>query len=147
MEKRNVRKELLEYNGIIKENDDIYREAAKVLGLPDCAFWILYMLQVGGTALTQREICDAIYQPKQTVNSALKKLEQDGYIEMKGTENHRRKPICLTEKGELLAKGTVDRVIVAEQKTLSEMTQEEKEVFIRLFRKYTDLLHKNMRGL
>lgn len=147
MEKKNVGKELLEYNSIIKENDDIYREIAKTLGLPDCAFWILYMLREGGTELTQREICAAIYQPKQTVNSALKKLEQEGYIEMAGQDNHRRKPIHLTEKGEQLAQRTVDRVIAAEQKTLSEMTQEEKDVFIRLFRKYTDLLRKNMREL
>lgn len=147
MEKKNVRKELSEYNSIIKENDDIYREIAKALGLPDCAFWILYTLREGGTALTQREICNAIYQPKQTVNSALKKLEQDGCIEMNGTENHRRKPICLTPKGQQLASETVDRVIAAEQKTLSEMSQEEKEVFIRLFRRYTDLLRKNMKEL
>ena len=40
-----ARKRLNEYNDLFKENDEIYRAAAKRLGLPDCAFWILYTLR------------------------------------------------------------------------------------------------------
>lgn len=43
------------------------------MGLSDCTFWILYALRENNARLTQSEICNFFYQPKQTVNSALKK--------------------------------------------------------------------------
>ena len=66
-------------NNLFKENDEIYRNAAKRVGLPDCAFWIFYILREDsikkeGNILTQSEICSTMYLPKQTVNSAMKKL-------------------------------------------------------------------------
>lgn len=144
MTKKNTGKRLSEYNSIIKETDELYRDAARALGLPDCAFWILYVLREDGRILTQSEICDAIYQPKQTVNSALKKLEREGFIKLADGSDRRSKSILFTKKGEALAGGTVDRVIAAEHKALAGLTGEEQEVFIGLFRKYTDLLKENM---
>lgn len=144
MTKKNMGKRLSEYNSIIKETDELYRDAARALGLPDCAFWILYALREDGGICTQSEICDALYQPKQTVNSSLKKMERQGCIELVDGSNRRSKRIVLTGKGEALAEKTVDRVIAAEHRALAAMTEEEQEVFIGLFRKYTDLLKENM---
>ena len=76
----NLTQRLYEYNTIIKENDELYRGVARTLGLPDCAFWILYALRESAQVLTQSEICNAMYQPKQTLNSPIKKREADGYI-------------------------------------------------------------------
>ncbi len=136
---------LLEYNGIIKENDELYRGLARTMGLPDGAFWILYTLRERDEAVTQREICDAIYLSKQTVNSALKKLEQEGYLVLNGQKDRRSKQIRLTEKGVTLAANTVDRVFAFENRTWAGLTEEEQEIFLRLFHKYTALLKKNMR--
>lgn len=66
---------LREYNDSLKAIDDTYRAAARRFGLPECAFWILYTLRVERSPLTQSEICALQYQPKQTVHSALKRLE------------------------------------------------------------------------
>ncbi len=147
MDKLNIDKKLLEYNSIIKENDKLYHEAAKTFGLSDCAFWILYVLRESDAELTQSEICCTIYQPKQTVNSALKKLETNGYIELKQINNHRNKQIHLTQKGIKLASITVDRVMHIEQKSFSELENEEKEIFLKLFKKYTNILKNNMQIL
>lgn len=141
------REYLLKLNNILKENDEIYRNTAKNSGLPDCAFWILYTLRDEGNITTQSEICSAIYLPKQTVNSALKKLESDGYLQLLNTNDRRSKQVSLTPKGLALAETTVDRVIAWETKALSGMTADEKETFLRLFRKYTDLLNVNMLAL
>lgn len=138
---------LSEYNGIFKETDEIYHNIAKTLGLSDCAFWILYSLRTEGDALTQSEICNTFYQPKQTVNSALKKLEQNGYIELLERSDRRRKQIRLTQKGITLAEETVDRVIGVEQKTMSGLDEAEQKAFVGLFRKYTDLLKCNMQTI
>lgn len=133
-------KRLFEYNSIIMENDDIYRHVARKFGLSECTFWILYSLREDNTCLTQRKLCNMLSQPKQTVNSALKKLEADGYLELCLGEDRRSKQIRLTKKGEALATKTVDKVIALENRTFDIFTKEEQEQFLRLFRKYTDNL-------
>lgn len=138
---------LSKLNNLIKENDDIYRNVAKRLGLPDCTFWILYSLREKENSTTQSEICSVIYLPKQTVNSAMKKLENDGYIELLSTNNRRSKQVTLTPKGLALAEKTVDRIIARETDALAGMTPDEKETFLQLYRKYTDLLNENMKTL
>lgn len=142
-----VRKRLIEYNSIFKENDELYHEVAKTLGLSDCVFWILYSLREENKALTQSEICYALHQPKQTVNSALKKLEHSGYIVLEEMRDRRSKQVRLTKKGQELAERTADRVIALEQEALWEMTETEQEMFIRLFYKYTQLLKQSMKKI
>ena len=135
---------LHEYNNIFKENDNIYRDVAKRLGLSECAFWILYVLRADDTISTQSEICGAWYQSKQTVNSALKNLEANGYIELRCVKDRRSKSISLTDKGINISQKTVDKVIKAEQEALSSLNAEEQEAFISLFHKYTDALKAQM---
>lgn len=144
MKKNNARKMLWEYNTIFKENDDIYRCAAKGLGVSDCALWILYAVRAEEN-VTQKDICGTIHYPKQTVNSALKKLESEGCIVLSEMEDRRSKQISLTPKGVKLAEKTADKIVAAELAALSGLTDEERETFIELFRKYTELLKNNMR--
>lgn len=135
---------LIEYNGLYKENDELYRNAARVFGLSDCAFWILYSLRECDRELKQSDICSAIYLPKQTVNSSLKKLEQEGIIELTAGADRRSRFVRLTRKGIDLAAKSVDAVLAAEQRALGKMKEEEQAAFLGLFRKYTDLLKNEM---
>ena len=72
------REALAAYNDAYKEQDDLYRAVARQCGLSDCAFWVLYALREAGRPMTQSDVCAAVYQPKQTVHSALKKLLEEG---------------------------------------------------------------------
>lgn len=147
MDRKRINRSLSEFNGIVKESDEIYRCAAKACGLSDSAFWILYTLRTEEETYTQSEICNILYQPKQTVNSALKKLEQDGYIRLTEMKDRRSRRVNLTEKGRKLAEKTVDRIVDAEMEALSGLTEEERRVFIGLSQKYIDLLKENMQKL
>lgn len=139
-------KRLAEYNSIIKEHENLYRQIAKRSGLSECAFWILYSLRESGASLTQSELCYALSQPKQTIHSALKKLEDQNYIQLLSDQDRRRKQIQLTSLGEQLAQETVDRVIVLENQTFDTFSEEEQELFLRLLHKYTDNLKTNLSG-
>lgn len=139
-----ISKRLLEMGSIMKEGDGIYRDAAKALGMSDCAFWILYSLRCDSDALTQSNICSTMFQPKQTVNSALKKLRDDGYIDMADTLDHRGKLIRLTPKGIKLVEKTIDLVVAAEYETLRGLPEDEQSELIRLLRKHTSLLKKHV---
>ena len=140
MEQINARKSLLEYNRIFKENNKIYHELGKELGLPECTMWILYTLRENDDIHTQSEMSSSMYQPKQTVNSALKKLENSGYIKLTEMADRRSKQVHLTDKGEALCKKTVDSIIAAENRAFSKMSEDETKTFLTLFRKYTEFL-------
>ncbi len=144
MEENHAWQILAQYNSIFRESDQIYRTAAKSFGLSDYAFWILYSLREASTPLTQSDICNQIYLPKQTVNSALKKLEADGVIVMEEMTDRRSKRLALTQKGQTLAARTADRVLAAEHDAFLGLSAQEQEEFIHLFRKYTDILKQNM---
>lgn len=142
-----ARKRLTEYNEIFKEIDDIYHGIARIFRLPECAFWILYTLRMEKLPLTQSEICNLQYQPKQTVNSALKKMAEDGYIKLVHESDQRSKQICLTEKGERLAEKTVDKVSGAETSALIGLSDSEQEQFFYLLKKYKGLLREKIEVL
>ncbi|MGF7143870.1 DNA-binding MarR family transcriptional regulator [Anaerotaenia torta] len=139
-----ISKLLSNYNGIIKENEQLYRNVTKALGLSDSAFWILYALRETEGGITQKDIINANYLPPQTINSALKKLEAEGFVELCTVSDKRKKQVRLTEKGEQLAAQTADRVLTIEMETMGSLTPQEQEEFLGLFRKYTDLLKKNL---
>ena len=94
---------LLAYNWETKLLDDVYRSAVKKCGLPECAFWILYTLRMEPDSFTQARICEFLREPKQTVNSALKKLEAGGYLTLSPGADQRSKPVRLTDSGLQLA--------------------------------------------
>lgn len=139
--------QLLIYNAIFKENNDIYRNTAKALGLSESAFWILYTIQEMDDVITQSEICDMQFLPKQTINSALKKLEAEGYLNLVFTGNRKSKQIILTTKGKELVDNTINAVILAELRAWETLSIEEQNLFLQLFRNYTDALREQMDSL
>ena len=91
-------RQLIEFNHIYKEFNDVYREAATKVGLSLSGFDILYAICEMGDGCLQRDISQMCCIPKQTVNSSIRKLEQDRYLILekgKGRDMH----IHLTEKG------------------------------------------------
>ena len=71
------------YNRLWKEQDDIWQKAARKSGLPRTSYWILYTIVVTAPApLSQADLCENWYFPRQTVNSAVKKLVSDGLVSL-----------------------------------------------------------------
>ena len=102
--------QLTEYNCLYKENSAIYHDVCNRFGLSDSTFWILYILRTEEAPITQSDICVALSQPRQTVNSSLKKLEREGLLALSGEGGRHGKPVSLTPQGLELAEKTVDRV-------------------------------------
>lgn len=138
---------LLEFNSIFKENNDLYRVAAKSFGISLSVFWVLYFLREDSEIHTQKDICYASFLPKQTINSAIKKMETEKLIEHCCGNDKRSKELRLTDKGMELAQKTVDKIIDAERKTMNELSDKEQKLFVDIFRKYTDRLCVNFTDL
>lgn len=139
MEQRDA---LTAYNDVYKEQEELYRAAIRRCGLSDCAFWVLYALRDAGRPLTQSDICAAVYQPKQTVHSALKKLLEEDVLRLTEGRDRRSKYLVLTAAGEELTAHTVDRVTAAEETAMDALTAEERTRLLLLFRRYNAALRQ-----
>ena len=135
---------LVTFNATINGYEEIYRGVAKSFGLSDCAFWILYYIRQSEEKVTQKDICSFIYQPKQTVHSALKKMVEDGLIEVGDYNGKRHKYVTLTEKGEAFSKKTIDLVLAEEIAIFEDMDVSEREIAMKLLEKYSDSLSRRM---
>lgn len=138
---------LTQYNKSFKSIDETYRNAAKRFGMSECTFWILYTLRVENPPVTQSEICALQYQPKQTVNSALKKLENEGILTLSVGTDRRNKYVSLTPKGLRLAEKTVDVFADSEAKALLLMSEDEQDALCSLLKKYNSLLTDKLQAI
>lgn len=124
--------------------DQLYRCAAETFELPDSAMWVLYHLSVAKPAgeISQQDLVDLTMLPKQTINSAVSGLVEEGLVELEpipGTRN--RKRILLTSEGEELAEETVLKLYRAECRALGRMGQKKMEQLFELCDElYDDLL-------
>lgn len=142
-----IRQQLSFFNNLYRKADKIYHEAARNYGFSDCAFWIIYELRESEMHYTQTMLCNMIFQPKQTINSALKKLEKDGYLELKHTSNQKSKEISLTDKGVRLSENSIDKIIEAECRAFSGLSDEERTSFLELQEKLFINLQKELGAL
>lgn len=128
-------KQLRRFNRLISETEAVYHEIAQRLGLSDSAFQILYTLHDEGGACPLRDICILSGLTKQTVNSALRKLEAEGSV-MTASSGARHKIVSLTPEGAALAERTVAQVIAIENDILGSWLPDELERYLRLTEDY-----------
>lgn len=134
---------LNEFNQLYKELDELYHAVALKAGLSDSALDILYSLCVLGDGCLQKEICQLAFISKQTVNSSIRKLEQQQYLVLqpgKGRDMH----IYLTEAGQALVQEKVIPVIQAENQAFGRMTAAEQNELLRLNKIYLSNLQQNL---
>lgn len=124
-----------------KEEDGLYHRLARHFGLSDSELWILYTLAVYQKPVTQARMCGYLSLSKQTVNSGLKQLEQEGYIQLTGGPG-RQKYLRLTARGEQLSDRTVRPILEAEERAFLGLAGEERARLLALERKYLSLLHR-----
>lgn len=127
--------ELKRYNYLHSETDAAYHEASTKLGLPDSSMIVLYTICDCGGSCLLREICRSCGISKQTVNSALRRLEADEIIYLKNAGG-KNKTVCLTEKGKKLAEQTAGKIIEMENAIFSSWTKEEVNQYLELTERY-----------
>ena len=127
-----------EFISASKEVDDLYHMLALKFSLSDSAMWILCTMREANRELTQSEIAQEMSMSRQTVNSAIKNLEKQGYLRLEAVSGDRRnKILSFTEEGEIFVKRTVDRVLSLEHQVFENLEVEEQEKITQILRKYT----------
>lgn len=129
------------YESIRRKTNDEYEAALGGFSFPKSAMMIIWSLYFFGRPCTQKEICSDWLINKQTINSAAKKLIEEGYIDIAPSpENSREKLLVFTEKGKFLAARTVEKLIEAERRAFERLCEEEQREAIRITRKHYEIL-------
>ena len=130
-------------NHLISELEQIYHQYALKYKISDSVFIILYTLSVEGGECALSDIVLLSGLPKQTVNSAISKTEEEEIIFL--SENgKRRKNVVLTEKGREKAENSVVKLIEIENGIFSRWGEEKTERYIKETEEYNDLMRKEI---
>lgn len=131
-----------------KEQDALYHEVALKYSLSDTVMWVLYILCRSEEPLTQQGLCQQGYLPKQTINSAVNSLVKKGMVQLEvipGTRN--QKKIVLTDEGKAFSEKTIHNLISAEKQAYKNLSDEEREIYLKLTSKITASLREEFKGL
>lgn len=149
-------------NELYRRTDELYHEVARSMGLPDCAFEIMYSLWEHN-GLTQAQLCKTSFSTKQTVSSSIKRLCEEGLVEVRiggidgagarrgdGEEargSDRSRTVHLTKAGRRFARERIAPVLDAECAAVEVFTPSQQERLIEQSRRYTDSLASQFESL
>lgn len=128
-------------NRLGNQMDRAYHQAANVFGLSDCELDIFYSFSMDDRPRTLTELCEEIYQSKQTVSSAIQSMKKKGWISYETCEDKRKKLILLTEAGVQKRKETADRLVQYDYESMQNVSDEDIRKLMVFIQKY----HTNIR--
>lgn len=140
-----INEQMKRFDLISSEIEAAYHEAAFRLGVPDSTMLILYTAYYNGGACLLGDITLS-GASKQTINSALRKLEKEGIVYLESFEG-RKKKVCLTEQGMQLAEGTAARLIGIENEIFDSWSDEEINMYIELTKRYLTAFKEKIKEL
>ena len=141
-----ISKAMHRYNHLCSELDAVYHSMSLRLGLSDSAMIVLYTLCDIGHSCPLQDICRYSGLPKQTVNSAIRKLEAQGVLYLEQATS-KSKNVCLTQAGEQLAERTAKRILQAENELFAAWPQEDVQKYLALTEKFLKDLRKKAEAL
>ncbi|MCI8603538.1 MAG: MarR family transcriptional regulator [Ruminiclostridium sp.] len=134
------------YNYLTMETEAAYHNASVKLGLSDSVSLILYTICNNDGVCLLGDICRLAGMRKQTLNSAVRKLEAEEVVYLKAADG-KKKYVCLTEKGKILSEKTVLKIIEIENEILESWTEEEREIYVMLAEKYLKSFREKIKKL
>ena len=100
----------------------IYEDWAQKYHMSGNSMFILQIIWEYSGKVTQKDICEALLLPKQTVNSILKTYEKSKWVSFEALESDRRnKAVFLTEAGEKVCSEIFPKLIGMEEKAMEQM--------------------------
>ena len=135
-----------QYSYLAGEINALYHEAAVKMGISDSVQNILYVLCEKGGKCLQSEISKLTGISRQTINSAIRKLEKEEIVYLEQGKG-RNTILCLTEKGKKFSAEKIMPLHEIENKIWDEWTEEEQQQYLRLTKKYRDGLKKYLEAM
>ena len=142
----NLREEIHLINCLISDIDAAYHQAAVQSGVSDSTSFIFYMLFINDGSCLLNDIYRLSGISKQTINSAVRKLEREKIIYLENF-NGRAKKVYATESGKPYISKVTEKLYQAEINTFSQWSEEELACFITALKKYNTSFRKQIENL
>lgn len=144
--KKDIFEKIHRINYLNAEIDALYHTASLKIGLSDSASMVLYTIYDNGESCLLSDIYKQSGISKQTVNSALRKLESEGILI---SEHYRGKlkRVVLTDEGKEYVGSTVARLFEAEKQTFTLWSAEEIDLHIMLTEKYIETFREQVKKM
>ena len=121
--------------------DSFYDEFAKQSNISSALLWVMYALN-DGKSHTQIEISNDWKLPKTTVNTVIKEIQKQRYVELVPIKGKRREmSIVLTESGKKFADDVLSDLYKKEAEVYKSLSVKEQEIVAVL-----EKLEKNLKG-
>lgn len=126
-------------NYLTSEMSEQYHRASVKLGISDSVSIVLYTLFTEGNGCLLGDVVKKSGVSKQTVNSALRRLEAEGALFLEQADG-RAKRIRITPKGEAMLAQTAAKLYEAECRAFAAWSDDEVQTYLRLMQKHYDSL-------
>jgi len=105
----------------------------------------LQLLYESARLYTQKEVCEKLGLPKQFINSVVKSLWEQGYVQLKEARDRRNKKIILTDAGKDYAVLVLKPLDDAETAAWEGFSDEDLVTFTGTMERYTKALGEALR--
>lgn len=133
-------------NFLASEMDSIYHQASQKLGVSDSEMCILYTIQDQGENCLLSDVYKQSGINKQTINSAIRKMENDELLFLENVDG-KRKRIVLTGKGRSYMQKTAGVLFEAESRAFGSWPEEEMDKYILLMAGFVEALRRETENI
>lgn len=138
--------EMKRYNYLVSEIEAAYHESSFKLGVSGSVLRILYTICDEGEKCPLSDITRKTGLSKQTVNSAVHKLEKDGIVFLEAADG-KSKNVCLTEKGVSFSQKSVAKIMDIENDIFASWNSADVEKYLELTERYLHALKEKINKL
>lgn len=143
-----LREQSRQMDCLYNETDRLYSGFARSCGLSECAYWVMYEIEVSSGSASLRGMAEAFSLSKQTLSSAVKSLEAKGLIELAFEEGSRKNKVAsFTEAGRAFSRERIVPAIEAESRAFGSLEPEERERLVALVSKYARAIRRELDAL
>lgn len=122
----------------------VYDDYARMIGISYTTLFILNLISQYEDC-TQKIICEKTMLPKQTVNNVIKKLMDQGYVQLEAfPENQKNKKIAFTEQGQAYAQPFIAHIETAECEAMNHFSESQQIEFINFMKLYEQAFREAM---
>lgn len=129
------------FDELYRKSDRLYYRLARECDLSESAYWVMYVVYVGGGEAPVATLTEEHNFSKQTVNSALRQLKEKGLVTTEFCEGSRKsKRVIFTEEGREFAEQRIAPASQVERRAFNSLDPDERQEMIRLINKYVKAL-------
>ena len=142
----NIQAQIKQYDSYLQQWCAGYEDYAKSVGLSYTSLSVLEAIHAQPDC-TQKQLCQACFLPKQTVNAVVTSFYKKGWVRLEEVPTDRRnKTIHFTEQGRAEAQRILSRVQESGRAAMAALSEEERWMLLSATERYVACCNQVLKG-